>query len=160
MTQNAVLFIVFNRPETAGIVFDAIRQAKPPRLYIAADGPRSGNESEVALCKEVREIASSVDWECEVKTLFREENLGCRFGPNSAIDWFFESEYSGIILEDDCLPHPDFFKYCDWALTEFKDNPKIWHINGNNFDCPVSHYDRNVCFTSLPQVWGWATLRD
>lgn len=161
MSQNAVLLIVFNRPNTAKIVFDSIRQARPPRLYIAADGPRAGREGEAELCEKVREIATEVDWECEVITLFRTENLGCRFGPNGAIDWFFENEESGIILEDDCLPHPDFFKYCDWALSEFKDNSKVWHINGNNFACPSSYYnDSKTCFTSLAQVWGWATWRD
>ena len=109
--KTAVLFLVFNRPDTTRQVFEAIRQAKPPRLYVAADGPREGKLGEVERVKEVRTIATAVDWPCEVKTLFRDKNLGCKKGVSSAITWFFEQEKQGIILEDDCLPHLDFFSF-------------------------------------------------
>ena len=38
--QSPVLFLIFNRPDTTERVFEEIRKAQPPRLYIAADGPR------------------------------------------------------------------------------------------------------------------------
>ena len=107
--NNALLFLVFNRPDTTRKVFNAIRDAKPPRLYIAADGHRPDCVGEDMLCDEVRKIATSVDWACEVKTLFRDRNLGCKKGVSSGINWFFQHEEQGIILEDDVLPHPDFF---------------------------------------------------
>ena len=96
-----VLFLIFNRPETTQQVFSAIKKAKPPRLYVAADGPRSDYPYESEGCEIVRSIATNVDWDCEVKTLFRETNLGCGLAVTSAIDWFFEQESEGIILEDD-----------------------------------------------------------
>ena len=96
-----VLFLIFNRPETTQQVFSAIKKAKPPRLYVAADGPRYDYPNEAESCEIVRTIATNVDWECEVKTLFRETNLGCGLAVTSAIDWFFEQESEGIILEDD-----------------------------------------------------------
>ena len=107
--QTAVLFLVFNRPDTTAQVFEAIRQAKPPRLYVAADGPRVNREGEAERVARVREIATAVDWPCEVKTLFREENLGCKYAVSGGITWFFEHEEQGIILEDDCLPSQSFF---------------------------------------------------
>ena len=109
--QTAVLFLVFNRPDTTKRVFEAIRQAKPPRLYVASDGPREGKLGEVERVKAVRAIATAVDWPCEVEILFRDKNLGCKHAVSSALTWFFENEEQGIILEDDCLPSQSFFWY-------------------------------------------------
>ena len=114
--KTAVLFLVFNRPDTTKEVFEKIRQAKPQRLYVAGDGPREGREGEIEKVTKAREIASKVDWPCEVKTLFREKNLGCKKGVSSAITWFFEQEEQGIILEDDCVPNLDFFTFCENLL--------------------------------------------
>jgi len=155
-----VLFLVFNRPEVTAQVFDAIRAARPPRLYIAADGPRPGRDGEAERVAQTRAIATAVDWPCEVKTLFRDENLGCKMAVSCAITWFFGHEESGIVLEDDCLPHLSFFRYCEWALSEFRENRNIWHISGNNFDADRSLYTNFIDFSSLPQVWGWATWSD
>ena len=107
-----VLFVIFNRPDTTQKVFNAIRQAKPKQLFVAADGPREGKEGEKEKCEQVREIIEQIDWDCEVKTLFRDKNLGCKIAVSSAIDWFFENVEEGIILEDDCLPSQSFFWYC------------------------------------------------
>ena len=98
--NTPVLFLIFNRPETTRQVFSAIKKAQPNRLYIAADGPRSEYPDEENHCKIARTIATNVDWDCEVKTLFRDQNLGCRLAVSQAIDWFFEQEPEGIILEE------------------------------------------------------------
>ena len=105
-SNTAVLFLVFNRPDTTAQVFEAIRKAKPSRLYVAADGPRSAREGEAERVAKVREISTAVDWPCVLHTLFRNENLGCKYAVSDAISWFFRHEDKGIILEDDCLPHP------------------------------------------------------
>lgn len=141
-------------------VFEAIRQARPSKLYVAADGPRQGRAGEPGRTAEVRRIVTAVDWPCELKTLFRETNLGCRYGPNTAIDWFFANEPEGIILEDDCLPESTFFKYCEWALEKFRDNPAVWQINGNNFAAPEHFFRGPIDFAALPQAWGWAGWAD
>ena len=104
-----ILFLVFNRPETTAIVFNVIREAKPSRLYVASDGPREDRENESVLVDAVRKISTTVDWPCEVMTLFRDNNLGCKQAVSGAISWFFDHEQEGIVLEDDCVPHPDFF---------------------------------------------------
>lgn len=155
-----VLFIVFNRPHTTQKVFEKIRQAKPPRLYVAADGPR--NEAEQDKCEEVRGIATNVDWDCEVKTLFQEENIGCGPGPVTGISWFFENEEYGIILEDDCVPAPTFFQFCEILLEKYKNDERIMHINGNNYGAANDNFfssDYSYHFGSFPQAWGWASWR-
>lgn len=160
--NTAVLLLVFKRLEATRQVLEAIRLAKPPRLYIASDGPRANVPEESRQVSNVREfLASSVDWDCSVQTLFRDQNLGCRFGPESGITWFFEHEAEGIVLEDDCIPGPDFFEYCQWALETYRDDSRVWHIMGNNFSAPSHLYnDAQISFSALAQVWGWATWRD
>ena len=105
-----VLFMMFNRPDTTQKVFDVIKKPKPKpkQFFIAVDGPRPDRKGEIQKCQKAREIATSIDWNCEVKTLFRDKNLGCKIAVSSAIDWFFENVEEGIILEDDCLPSQSF----------------------------------------------------
>lgn len=155
-----VLFLIFNRVDTSRRVFDAIRQARPQQLYIAADGPRADTQGDVEKCAETRKVVEGVDWECDVRTLFRESNYGCGKGVKAAIDWFFQHVEQGIILEDDCLPDQSFFRFCQELLARYCDDTRLMHINGNNFasnkfiDTPFSYH-----FCSYPQAWGWATWR-
>ncbi len=155
-----VLFLVFNRLETTRRVFAEIRRARPPRFYVACDGPRENVPGDGDRVGEVRDfILKGIDWPCEVKTLFREKNLGCRNSVSGAITWFFEQEEAGIVLEDDCLPSPSFFGYCDSLLERYRDDERVWHIGGCNFlkgkDVPgASYYFSRYCF-----IWGWASWR-
>jgi hypothetical protein len=102
--RTPILFLIFNRPEPTKRTFDEIRRAKPAELYIAADGPREAKLDDPELCNETRAIVKDIDWKCEVHTLFRDKNLGCKKAVSSAIDWFFDNVDAGIILEDDCVP--------------------------------------------------------
>lgn len=155
-----ILLIVFNRPDTTELVFDAIRQARPRRLYISSDGPRPGNASDLSKNNAVKEIVNKVDWDCEVKTRFGEENLGCGLGPVAAISWFFNHEPEGIILEDDCLPDQSFFRYCSELLERYRDDSKIMHIAGSNFQKGWKNSgDDSYYFSTYPHEWGWATWR-
>ena len=124
--KTAILFLVFNRLDTTKKVFKAIRQAKPPRLYIAADGARANKKGECKNVQLVRDyIMQNVDWDCDVKTLFRDKNLGCKYAVGGAITWFFETEEQGIILEDDCLPSQSFFWYCEELLDRYKEDKSL-----------------------------------
>ncbi|MEQ8822815.1 MAG: hypothetical protein RIC14_00400 [Filomicrobium sp.] len=153
-----VLFLVFNRPDYAGVVFEAIRQAAPQRLYIAADGPRD-RPGEAELCAKVREVTTAVDWECEVKTLFRDENLGCGKGVSSGVSWFFENEEAGIVLEDDCLPSMSFFRYCEELLETYRDDPRVLAISGSNFQRGQPVMSDSYFFSRQAHCWGWASWR-
>jgi hypothetical protein len=157
--KTAVLFLVFNRPDVTAQVFAEIKQARPPRLYVAADGPRQNRAGEAERCAEVRTIVSGVDWPCEVKTLFRDDNLGCKLAVSSAIDWFFEQEEQGIILEDDCLPSQSFFWFCESCLNRYKDDERIFLISGYNKQNKWSQDSSDYFFSNLGGIWGWASWR-
>lgn len=158
-TKSPILFLVFNRPDVTKQVFSAIRNAKPKRLYIAADGPRKNKENEDNLCVETRKIATNIDWNCEIKTLFREENLGCKVAVSSAVDWFFQNEEEGIILEDDCLPNSDFFKFCDVMIEKYRIDYRIRHIGGCNLQFGNKRGEASYYYSNLTHVWGWASWR-
>ena len=155
--QTALLFLIFNRLDTTALVFEKIRQAKPPRLYIAADGPREDNNDDRNKIVKVREIATKVDWPCEVKTLFRDKNLGCKKAISTAINWFFENEEQGIILEDDHSPSEDFFVLCDDLLERYKYSETVFCISGNNVLNERLSYKESYYFTSYFQGTGWAS---
>jgi hypothetical protein len=157
--KTPILFIVFNRPETTAKVFERIRQVKPLRLYLAGDGPREGREGEKEKVNKVREILTKLDWPCEVKTLLREKNLGCKKGVSTAISWFFEYEEQGIILEDDCLPHLDFFPFCENLLDRYARDERVSIITGNNFQNGKWRGDGSYYFSKYNHIWGWATWR-
>jgi hypothetical protein len=154
-----VLLLVFNRPDTTKLVFERIRQARPRRLFIAADGPRPGRENEATLCAAARAVTARVDWDCEVETLMRADNLGCKRAVASAIDWFFEQVSEGIILEDDTLPGAEFFPFCAWLLEHCRDDQRVMHIGGNNFQFGRRRGDGAYYYSIFTHVWGWATWR-
>jgi hypothetical protein len=157
--RSAVLFLVFNRPDTTRQVFEAIRAAEPPRLYVAADGPREHREGEAERCAEVRRIATNVDWPCEVRTLFQDRNLGCGLSPVQGIDWFFQHEEEGLVLEDDILPLPSFFVFCDELLRRYRDDERVGLISGNN---PISKRlapQYSYFFSRHIRISGWASWR-
>jgi len=155
--KNAVLFLMFNRPDIARRTFAEIAKAKPSRLYIACDGAREGKNGEAELVSQTRKIIDLIDWDCEVKTLFQKENLGCGKAVSKAISWFFENEEMGIILEDDCLPHQSFFKYCEELLEKYKNNDRIGIISGNNFQKGQKIGNFSYYFSDIASIWGWAT---
>jgi hypothetical protein len=157
--RSPILFLVFNRPDTTERVFEAIRAARPPRLYVAADGARPNRDGEAQLCVETRRMATAVDWPCEVKTLFRDTNLGCKQAVAQALDWYFAAEAEGIVLEDDCLPDPTFFEFCDQLLERYRDNEKVALISGDNFQFGRLHGDASYYFSRYAHIWGWASWR-
>jgi hypothetical protein len=157
--RSPVLFLIFNRPDTTQRVFNSIREAQPPRLYIVADGPRAHKPGEVDRCNEARRIATSVDWPCELKTLFREQNLGCKLSVSKGIDWFFDNEEEGLIIEDDVLPVSSFYPYCDELLERYRHDARVAFVSGSNnvasrYCSPDSYF-----FSYHILIWGWATWR-
>jgi hypothetical protein len=157
--QTPILFLIFNRPDTTKLVFESIRSVQPKYLYIAADGARESKEAEQQLCDETRAVVANIDWDCEVKTLFREQNLGCRNAVSSAIDWFFEQVEEGIILEDDCLPHPSFYNFCEENLALYRNDSQVMHISGDNFQKGKKRGEDSYYFSNYAHIWGWATWR-
>lgn len=157
--DTPILFLIFNRPEETKTTFQSIRNIRPYKLYVAADGPRLSKKGEDELCRKTREILVQIDWECEIKTLFRSENLGCRNAVSSAITWFFENEPEGIIIEDDCVADTTFYTYCKVMLEKYRDNEQVMHISGTNYQNGILRGDGSYYFSRIPHIWGWATWR-
>jgi glycosyltransferase involved in cell wall biosynthesis len=153
-----VAFLIFNRPQTTRQVFAAIRAARPARLLVVADGPRKDRPGEAERCAETRAIIDQVDWPCVVERNFAAENLGCRARVASGLDWVFSRVEEAIILEDDCLPHPDFFSFCAELLQRYREDPRIMTICGNNFH-PHVRLNASYHFSKYFYMWGWATWR-
>jgi|GEM_PF-614944 len=161
MFETPILFLIFNRPEQTKKVFSRIREIAPAFLYVVADGPREGNSLDQYNCKLAREIITGgVDWPCEVKTIFRDKNLGCGLSPSDGITWFFQQVEEGIILEDDCLPSVSFFNYCKTLLNFYRDNHQVMHISGSNFQNGNPRTENSYYFSVYTHSWGWATWQN
>jgi hypothetical protein len=165
MLNTPILFLIFNRPLQTQLVFQRIREAKPKLLYVAADGPREGISGEQERCTLAREIATSVDWDCEVTTLFRKKNLGCGCAVFEGINWFFENVEEGIILEDDCLVDLSFFNFASTLLEKYRTEEKVMHISAHGLQKPQYYLlntlklKRSYSFVQYPLIWGWATWK-
>ena len=157
--DTPVLLIIFNRPDETRKVFDQLAKIKPDKLFIAADGPRKSNDSDIILCEESRKVIEKINWDCKLQTRFLEENQGCGRAVSSAISWFFSNVEEGIILEDDCLPVLTFFGYCQELLKKYRFNNRIFHINGNSFQDFNSQQKASYFFSYYPHIWGWASWR-
>ena len=156
-----VLLIGFNRPEFLKRVIDQVRLAAPPRVYLAIDGPRLDREDEGQKVAQCQQLAKSIDWDCQVHTLFQERNLGCGLGVSTAISWFFEHEERGIILEDDLIPDSSFFPFCSELLDRYETDSRVFAISGSSVvpRSEVDHPENEYRFSQVPHVWGWATWR-
>jgi hypothetical protein len=156
LTSPVALF-VFNRPALTKRVLDRIAQAKPATLLVIADGPRS--KAEEALCDETRNVVQRIDWDCQVLREYSEENLGCKRRVSSGIDWAFSLFEEVIILEDDCLPAPSFFSFCQTLLDYYRQDDRIFMISGDNFQFGHSRTSASYYFSRYPHIWGWASWR-
>ena len=154
-----VALIIFNRPDTAARVFKEIAKAKPPKLLVVADGPRANRPGEAEKCEQTRAILKNIDWDCEVLTNFSETNLGCKVRVASGIDWIFEQVPEAIILEDDCLPEPTFFRFCQEMLERYRDNERISMVSGGNLQFGRKRGLGSYYFSRYTHIWGWASWR-
>ena len=156
-----VLVLAYRRPDLVTEVMRAVAQAKPAKLFLACDGPHHDRPDEVQLVAETRAaMEREIFWECEVQTRYLESNQGCRRGVEGALSWFFDHVEEGIILEDDCIPHPDFFGFCAELLDRYRDDGRIMHISGDGaLRHPATAPNASYVFSSEALVWGWATWR-
>lgn len=157
--KTAVAFLVFNRPDTTAQVFAAIRQAAPETLLVVADGPRPGRSGEAEACAQVRTIVEQIDWPCRVLRNYADVNMGCKGRVSSGLDWVFSEVEEAIILEDDCLPDPSFFPFCEKMLDYYRHDERVMMIGGMNYLLDRSGGDASYFFTRYYAIWGWASWR-
>jgi len=155
-----VLLIAWRRPETIRRVIEAIRPIAPTRMFLACDGAspdRTGEEEQVRATQAVLE--AEIDWPCVVKRRYSLINQGCRLGVSNAISWFFKEVDEGIIIEDDCVAHPDFLPFSANLLDRYRDDTRVWCISGNNFQGGEWRGDGSYYFSRYMHCWGWASWR-
>jgi len=157
--QTPVAFLIFNRPDSTIKVFEEIRRARPPKLLVIADGPRANKPGEAEKCSAARAIIDSVDWPCEIIKNYSDRNLGCKKRVSSGLDWVFDNVNEAIILEDDCLPHPDFFRFCEIMLEQHRHDTRIMMVCGTNYLLNVPTLAESYFFANYYPIWGWATWR-
>ena len=157
--KTPVAFIIFKRPDTTEKVFEVIRQAKPPKLLVIADGPRKDKPGEAEKCAATRKIIDRVDWECEVLKNYSEINLGCAKRVSSGLDWVFGNVEEAIILEDDCVVHPTFFPFCEELLEQYKYDDRVMSISAQNVQLGQKRTQYSYYFSRYCHCWGWATWR-
>lgn len=158
--KTAVAFCVFKNLDTTKQVFERIREAKPPKLYIVADSARAHVPGEQEKVEAVRRyIEEHIDWECEVFKNYAGDNMGCGRRISSGLNWVFEQEEQAIILEDDCVPDSTFFRYCQEMLEYYKEDERIMMISGNNPYASCYHGNEDYLFSKVPFIWGWASWR-
>jgi hypothetical protein len=153
MTRTPVVLLVYARPDTTRRLADLVCAAGPPCVLVVADGPR--HHDEAALCAETRAVIEQTDWPCDVLTNYADANLGLKRRVESGLDWALELVDEAIVLEDDCLPHPTFYRFCDELLERYRDEPSVLSISGNAFvpgDGRASYR-----FSRYQHIWGWAT---
>lgn len=157
--KTPVAFIIFKRPQETQHVFAEIRKVKPPKLLVIADGPRATKPGEDQECAQTRAIIDQVDWDCEVLKNYADENLGCRQRVSSGLDWVFDTVEEAIILEDDCLPHPTFFRFAEELLERYRDDQRIMSISGQNVQFGRKRTDYSYYFSRFNHCWTWASWR-
>ncbi|MDO8366274.1 MAG: hypothetical protein Q7T20_05710 [Saprospiraceae bacterium] len=155
-----ILLLLFNRPKHTRAVLDRLREIRPTQIFVHCDGPRESVEGESEKVTAVRTELDKIDWPCEIKTLFRAQNVGLREGVSGALDWFFEAVEQGIVLEDDCLPDRSFFPFCETLLERYADHEQVMHIGGSNVAEQLTRtLSSSYFFSQFSFVWGWASWR-
>ena len=156
---SPVLIIIFNRPNFVKKLIDTLRQVRPSKIYVVADGPREGVSEDLDKCYQAKKQIDEIDWECDIQKKYSEINLGCGLNPSEGISWALSRSEKVIILEDDCLPNIDFFKYCDELLDLYLDDERIMMISGNNHTFGKFNFNHSYEFTHHTQTYGWGTWR-
>jgi hypothetical protein len=154
-----VLLLAFNRPDTTARVFEALRPVRPSQIFFAVDGPRPEKAADAERVAKVRELASTVDWHSDVRTLFRPRNLGCKNAVSQAISWFFKHVEEGIVMEDDCVPHPSFFRFAGELLERYRHDERVMMVSANNFQQGRPRTQYSYYFSRYLHIWGWACWR-
>jgi len=159
MLETPVAFLIFNRPDTTAQVFAEIARARPRRLLVVADGPRPDRPGEAERCAAARAVVERVDWPCDVRTNYADTNLGCGRRVATGITWVFEQAEEAIIVEDDCVPHPTFFRFCAELLDRYRDDERIMHIGGGGYQFGRTERPFSYFFSRHYPSWGWASWR-
>lgn len=157
MFQTPVALFIFNRPDCTAQLVNALAAVKPVKLFVIADGPRTAGEN--LLCEQTRDIINQINWPCTIYKRYSTLNIGCRESIPRGLNWVFDQVDTCIILEDDCIPKPSFFPFCEELLARYQDDERVMTIGGHRSDGPNEIEKESYYFSKYPSVWGWATWK-
>lgn len=157
--KTPVALFIFKRPDTTARVFESIRQARPTKLLVVADGPGIDRPNEAEKCIATRMIIDRIDWDCEVLKNYSDTNLGCGRRVASGLDWVFNTVEEAIILEDDCVPNATFFRFCEEMLERYRYDERVSSISGQNVQLGRQRTKYSYYFSRYSHCWGWASWR-
>jgi len=155
------LIIAYRRTEQVLRIIEVLSKAGVTKIYLALDS--AGDENPFAKAESESLLYSLLDLKeessLEILIAKHSENVGCSAAVLSACDWFFSNEEYGIILEDDCIPSPDFVTFALSAKTMIERHPNLWIACGTQF-APSPLVDDVWMTSRYALIWGWATNRD
>jgi len=156
--KTPVAIILYRRPRLVGELLNILQAHQPERVWLIADGPKQENREEAGLCLEARrEAERGITWDCRVRKIYAEKNLGLRRNVEQGLDALFTEESEAIILEEDCHPTPDFFPFCEAMLERYRNEPKVAGVSGNCFLPKTVTPSADYFFSRYLHIWGWAT---
>ncbi len=155
-----IVLFVYNRPQLVAQVIDHVKEIKPKKILVIADGPNPLKSLDKGLCKEVYDVLNDmINWPCDIEWNSSSQNLGCGRRVSSGIDWAFSKVKEAIFLEDDCLPDKSFFQFCAELLDHYRDDERIGQICGSNAFSETVKLETSYCFSRYGPIWGWASWR-
>jgi hypothetical protein len=157
--RTPIALFIFKRPHTTQKVFDVIRQVKPKQLFVVADAPHPNEADEAEKCAAARAIIDQVDWDCDIIKRYADTNVGLGGQLSTGISWVFDQVEEAILLEDDCLVHPDFFRFAEELLEYYRNDPRIFSISSQNVQLKRNRTQDSYYFSRYHHIWGWATWR-
>ena len=157
--HTPLVLLIFNRPRHTARVLAEIARLRPSKLLVIADGPRVGRTDDLKNVAATRAMIDKIPWPCELLKNYSDTNFGCRQRIGNGLNWVFREVERAIVLEDDCLPTPSFFTFCEQLLDRYHDDERVMSIAGTNFQNGTSRTPSSYYFSKYFHCWGWATWR-
>ena len=158
--STPVLFITFARPEYARKAFNQIKKSKPKNLYFYSNAARKDNPDEMRKNAEIRSYIDEIEWDCNLRTFFRNKYVDMVESHEGAYGWVFKNEDRLIEIDEDCVASVAFFDYCEKLLEKYQSEKRVWMISGDNFTPEFYHGENSYFYSRYGHTYGWATWKD
>jgi len=155
-----VVVFIYRRDDHLQRVLRGIRTYRPSRVFCFADTWEKGNENGKNQCLRARAtLRAGIDWPCRLEMRCALKKLGLKKNVETGLTHVFRKVPHAIVLEDDCVPTREFFRFCEEGLREHKNDPKVMSISGSCFLPSNTVVNAGAYLSQYPHCWGWATWR-
>ena len=156
--MSAVLLLAYRRWGNLDLILDECRFAGINRIYIHIDCGTSVEEIEDVARTIEKAIAYRQQWGIDIRVATQSENVGCAVSMIQSLDKIFLFEKQIVVLEDDCIPTPDFFHFIDESFREMESNAQIGIACGTQF-APLGITQDRWLLSRYPFNWGWGITK-